>query len=201
MIESALMSAFTKEGLNAAFKETVFPDFLKNVETSIIKSFDKADLPISELKEKVSEEINKKWLPYSNGIWTGERGDSLWIPEDDYIPIKVNSDNLTWRELKIKYDFKGVFFVNDEPDFSEISKGTVKIENFTDDRNKNFIQADEKLAKDRNITPDEIKKWREQNNYTWHERSDCNTMDLVPNPVHLNVSHSGGISSYKNNLN
>jgi len=35
--------------------------------------------------------------------------------------------------------------------------------------------------------------------HTWHERSDCKTMDKVPTEVHGNIRHSGGISEVKSN--
>ena len=62
----------------------------------------------------------------------------------------------------------------------------------------NFDQADEKLAQQRGCTKEEVRQWRAENNYTWHERSDCKTMDKVPREVHGNVAHSGGISKMRN---
>lgn len=36
-----------------------------------------------------------------------------------------------------------------------------------------------------------------ENKYTWHEKSDCKTMQKVPTEVHGNVRHEGGISEIK----
>ncbi len=136
------------------------------------------------------------------GHWEGERGNSMWYPDRDEIPRNpiTNPEGKTWGEILDKYGIDGIPFVNGEPDFSAISKGTVEIDNFTDQRNGkggNFDQAYEKLAEQRGCTKEEVKAWMAENKYTWHERSDCKTMDKVPTEIHGNISHSGGISEMK----
>lgn len=90
--------------------------------------------------------------------------------------------------------------IEGEPDFSKISKSTVKIGDFSINRDINFTQADEELAKQKGVSPEGVKDWRKENAYTWHERSDCQTMDLVPTEVHGNIPHFGGISVMKSRL-
>ena len=133
----------------------------------------------------------------NNGHWDGERGNSTWIPDDNYVPEKANPDGLTWKEIKDKYGIEGIPFKNGEPDFSEITKGKVEIEGYSDSRPKNFSKADVEIAKQRGCSPSEVREWREKNGYTWHESKDCKTMSKVPNDVHLNVPHRGGISTIK----
>ncbi|MDE6978879.1 MAG: HNH endonuclease, partial [Helicobacter sp.] len=66
----------------------------------------------------------------------------------------------------------------------------------------------EKLAEQWTIENKEGKEWsaqdvreyRKENNLTWHERSDMKTLDLVPQEIHGNVPHSGGISACKNKI-
>ena len=140
------------------------------------------------------------------GHWEGERGNSKWFPNLDDIPgnQKTNPEQLTWKEILDKYGIDGITFIDGEPDFSEISKGTVEIDNYTDNRfgkGGNFDQACEKLAQQRGCTKEEVKAWMKENKYTWHERSDCKTMDKVPTEVHGNVRHNGGISQIKNSQN
>lgn len=135
----------------------------------------------------------------NGGRYEGERGDSPWIPDDDDVPTRYNPDKLTWGEIKDKYGFDKIPFHEGEPDFSEIAKGQVEIDDFSDNRRKNFMQADEALALKRGCTPEEVKKWREENGYTWHECKDCKTMQKVPSEVHANISHTGGISECKRN--
>lgn len=150
------------------------------------------------------------FLPRSGGEWTGEAGDSTWKPDPENTPLEKsrnpehpysNPDNLSWGELLQKYGIDGIPFHDGEPDFSEVARGTVEIDDFTDDRDSNFEQADEKMAEQRGCTPEEVEKWRKENNYTWHECKDCKTIQKVPNEIHANIPHSGGVSEYKQNKN
>lgn len=178
-------------------------DFKPNEDTSSLAELSKNEDTLSDSELNKSVEGYSKTLPRTGGEWTGEVGNSMWIPDKDYIPTDRNYSNpegKTSSELFQKYGIDGIQFNNGEPDFSEISKGTVKIENFSDCRygiGGNFDQADEKLAEERNCSKQEIKEWRKDNQYTWHERSDCQTMDLVPRDIHNGLPHSGGISVIK----
>ena len=139
-------------------------------------------------------------LPRNGGEWSGEQGNSDWLPDSDVEPgdrIGTNPEHKTWGQIKEEYEFESIPFKEGEPDFSEVSKGDVEIDDFTDDRDSNFAQADEKLAEQRGCTPEEVAKWREENKYTWHECKDCKTMQKVPSEVHGNIPHSGGVSEYK----
>ncbi|HCW52161.1 MAG TPA: hypothetical protein DG753_00135 [Clostridium sp.] len=139
-------------------------------------------------------------LPRNGGIWTGEPGNSHWKPDPSIEPGDRNGTNpesKTWQEIMDEYGFESIPFKDGEPDFSEVSKGEVEIDDFSDDRSSNFDQADEKLAEQKGCTPEEVAEWREKNKYTWHECDDCKTMQKVPTEVHGNISHSGGISKYK----
>lgn len=154
--------------------------------------------------EKIEQEdleSEMKYLPRSDGVWEGEKGDSKWIPDDEKIPGKANTDGKTWGEIKEDHDIDGIEFINGEPDFTEIARGEARIDEFTDNRDKNFKQADEYEAERRGCSPDDVKEWRKENGYTWHERKDCETMDKVPAIVHNNIFHSGGISEKKKEIN
>lgn len=160
---------------------------------------------IMELDKPIVKEIKEvKGCPIEGhgGHWDGERGNSKWFPNRDEIPKnpRMNPDNLTWGEILDKYGIDGVNFKDGEPDFSPISKGNVEIDNFTEDRlskGGNFDQATEKLAQQRGCTKEEVEKWMQDNKYTWHECSDCKTMQKVPREVHGNIHHSGGVSEIK----
>ena len=43
----------------------------------------------------------------------------------------------------------------------------------------------------------DIRQWRHENKYTWHERIDKKTMDLVQSDIHAECKHFGGISECK----
>mgnify|MGYP000056562475 CR=1 FL=1 len=105
--------------------------------------------------------------------------------------------NMTLLRDETSYHFEGIPFSHGEANFSEVGKGSVEIEDFSDDRGANFDQADEALALQRGCAPEEVAQWRKENHYTWHECNDCKTMQKVPSEVHGNIPHSGGISVYK----
>nr|WP_315098398.1 HNH endonuclease [uncultured Fretibacterium sp.] len=138
-----------------------------------------------------------KNCPRENGKWESERGDSIWKPDPDYVPQKANPEGKPWRDILDKHDIDGITFKDGEPDFSEISKGTVEIEDFSDSRSDNFDKADIALAEQRGCSPEEVADWRKENGYTWHECKDMKTMQKVPCEVHNNIPHSGGISEAK----
>ncbi len=139
-------------------------------------------------------------LPRNGGAWEAEPGNSAWIPDRELEPGDRNGTNpehQTWGELLDKYDIDKVSFSDGYPDFTEIARGSVQIDDFSSERDSNFDQADEKLAAQRGCTPEEVAQWRHENRYTWHECPDCSTMLKVPREIHGNISHSGGISEFK----
>ena len=140
-----------------------------------------------------------KNVPRSNGEWTGTAGNSKWIPDDDFIPSnpKTNPDNLTWKQIKNKYDITDIPFNKGEPDFTKISKGKVTVLDFSSDRDANFDIADALLAEMKGCEPEDVQKWRKVHKYTWHECNDCKTLLKVPTEVHGNIPHAGGISEIK----
>jgi hypothetical protein len=161
------------------------------------KNFDK---PMSDYDKPlaiVCDNMRNCPIDGNNGHWDGERGNSNWYPDPDYVPGKANSEGKTWSEILNKYGIDHIPFKDGEPDFSEISKGTVEIEPFSGSRTDNFDKADIELAKQKGCTPEEVAKWRKENGYTWHECKDMKTMQKVPSEVHNNVPHSGGISEAK----
>ncbi len=154
---------------------------------------------IPESEETFRTNIRGCPIEGNGGKWEGERGNSIWIPNRDDVPKNplTNPNGLTWEELLDKYEISGILFRDGEADFSEVLKGEVEIEDFTDDRAANFDQADEKLAEQNGCTPEEVAQWREEHKYTWHECKDCRTMQKVPTEIHGNISHSGGVSEYR----
>lgn len=146
------------------------------------------------------EQSDNRRLPRNGGEWSGEPGDSEWNPDSKLTPGDRNGTNpegKSWKEIKKEYKFDTITFEDGKPDFSEVSKGNVEIDNFSENRRKNFVQADEKLAEQKGCSPSEVKEWRTENKYTWHEEADCKTMRKVPSEVHGNIPHDGGISEIK----
>lgn len=156
--------------------------------------------------ESESREINYystyderlKYVPKDNserGAFDGEIGESKFIPIDKEI-----------KGILDKYNLDGIKYENAIPDFSECSESTVKIDDMTENRAKNFRQCDENCAKEWNDefkngksdwTPRDVAKWREENTYSWHERNDMKTCDLVPTKINAYFGHLGGVSECK----
>lgn len=179
----------------------------ENSENSDISDADEDDAELSEATEEGDESLSR--CPAENceyGTWEGERGNSNFYPNENYTPpeklgnTRSNPDNLNMKEIFDKYDVEKIPFKDGNPDFSEVSRGTVEIDNFSSERygaGGNFNQGYEKLANERGCSQREVKSWMRDNNYTFHECPDCRTLQKVPNEIHANIRHSGGISVAK----
>lgn len=129
------------------------------------------------------------------GYWTGRRGESKYIPNDRRI-----------KKILKKYGLDGIEYRNGIPDFSRVSESTNIIDNMTENRADNFRQCDEKCAeqwnkagrnKRKDWTPRDVAQWRKDNGYSWHERNDMETCDLVPTEINDYFGHLGGVSECK----
>lgn len=193
--------------INEANKQMTPKELLSKSEKNGISGSSKE---IANIKSEVAKfEKMNNFLPENGGEWSGEKGNSTWEPNRDEIPKRPPGNEKTWGEILDKYEIDGIKFKDGEPDFSTVSEGTVEIDDFSTERNENFTQADEKLAEQwskegkdgKEWTAQDIKDYRKEHNLSWHERSDMKTLDLVPQEIHGNIPHSGGISVAKNNLN
>ena len=166
--------------------------------------------------------VRYKNLPKSNGNWLGIPGNSKWMPDPDRIPSRLNPRTKSMGQIIAENDMqKGIPFKQGKIDLYAASRGTVKIDDYTLCRPKNFAQADSKLADairsgnanpeiqnvlqkmkidSGSITKGDIKKLRAQEGYTWHERADMKTLDLIKTELHANIPHSGGICALKDQL-
>lgn len=178
-------------------------NFLENFAKSELKanSFETfaENINMERLDVKIKFEPNC-FFPRTGGEWEGEPGNSKWKPYPDLEPGDrngTNPDHKTYRQIFEKYGIDGITFKDGFPDFSEVSRGQVEIDDFSDDRASNFDQADQKMAEQKGCTPEDVAKWRKENGYTWHECQDCKTMQKVPTEIHGNIPHSGGVSEYK----
>ena len=134
----------------------------------------------------------KKFAESSDGKWDGEPGDSSFHPEKQEA-----------KDALERYKQDGIDYVDGEPDFSKVSETTVKIDDMTSNRPYNFKQASEACAKHWNDigkdgrndwTGSKVEAWRTENRYSWHERLDMKTMDLVQRDIHEECKHFGGVS-------
>lgn len=145
-----------------------------------------------------------------NGKWSGDRGESMFIPTDD-----------RFRELLQSKGVEGINYKDAIPDFSPIAEAKVTIQGMSQHRLSligengerivgNYEKADIECAKAWNLeqrdgkddwTHQDVKNWREANGYTWHEDNDMKTCSLVPTIAHETCRHLGGVSEIKKALN
>lgn len=185
---------------NAGRNESIDPDKL------IRPSVESCDYP-SSYKERLDRTPS---IENPNGKWSGDRGESMFIPTADRV-----------REILRNKGLEGINYKDGIPDFNPISEAKVTIQGMSQHRLSqmgengecivgNYEKADTECAKAWNLeqrdgkddwTHQDVKKWREANEYTWHEHNDMKTCSLVPTEVHKVCSHLGGVSEIKNILN
>ena len=136
--------------------------------------------PVSTYQERLNQ------TPVNEGHWIGGRGKSTFA---------LNKDEV--RKILDEINLEGIEYENVIPDFSPVSKGEVKITDMGIDRNANFRQADEFLARELGKTRREIVKFRKENKLTWHELNDMTSMQLVPSIINSKFGHLGGVSEVK----
>lgn len=81
-----------------------------------------------------------KFIPHKDGLWDGEEGNSVWRPDKNSVPGKLNPEGKTWGEILDENGIDGIKFVDGEADFSEVSKGTVKVEGFSTSRDPVYLK-------------------------------------------------------------
>lgn len=147
---------------------------------------------LSSYSERISHTPNEDG---KRGDWTGVRGESDFIPNDSDI-----------KGILEKYGVDKITYKDAVPDFSKVSEATVEIESMSETRAENFNQCDEKCAEQWNKenrserndwTAREVKEWRRENGYTWHERNDMKTCDLIPTKINDYFRHLGGVAECK----
>jgi hypothetical protein len=170
----------------------------------------------NSLDPRVQSALDELWEKYysspkGNGHWTGTPCDSVWIPDDDHTPPNKSYSNLhglTWREIKRKHGFAGLRCERGHFRFDEIALYRVTLPNFSElvmstDREALHEAAFVALARQTGKSVDEVKAIKEsrddhspmgQRNLAWHEDTDCATLYLVPQEIHGNLNHFGGIA-------
>ena len=140
----------------------------------------------------------------SGGRWTGDRGESYFVLDE---PLVLQDGTIVTK----------VLYQNAVPDFSPYQLAQVKIPRMTNERYSdatkgiigNFEQADQVLAEywtkirynRKSWTASEIASYRVDNDLTWHELSNMESMQLVPWIVNAKFPHRGGCIEYKFMLN
>ena len=185
---------------NVGRNESLDPD--KLIEPSV----ESCDYP-STYKERLDRTPTTE---NSHGEWSGDRGESMFVPTDDRL-----------RELLQSKGVEGINYKDAIPDFDPIAEAKVTIQGMSQHRLSqmgengerivgNYEKADIECAKAWNLeqrdgkddwTHQDVKNWREANGCTWHEDNDMKTCCLVPTIAHETCRHLGGVSEIKKALN
>ena len=152
----------------------------------------------------------RKNIPTSGGRWSGEAGNSVWIPDDQIVPPDKGYSNMhqkTWGQIKKENGISGIRFSDGRADFSPVTKYAVRLDwekelggdgirylVQTGDRQYLHEAAFSKLAAKLGKSIEEVKQLKESRNLVWHEEPDCETLQLVVREVHDNIRHFGGIA-------
>ena len=131
------------------------------------------------------------------GQYEGARGESKYIPSGRTV------EGVVVKEILARYGVDGIVYRNGEPDFEVCAEMVLKIDYMSEDRYKNFMQADIKCAEQWSIDnrngksdwmPSDVADYREAHGLTWHEKCDTETMVLVSEEINLYFKHCGGVS-------
>lgn len=178
-------------------KEISPTEALANMETSIKEIVEQEKKYYTDYTDRLNLTPSEQTM---EGKWEGERGESKFIPSGE------TDRSIAAKEALAEKGMDGIEYRQAEPDFSKCAEATVQIENMTPYRPDNFAQADEKCAEQWNKikkdnrddwTADDVKRWRLENSYTWHECCDTRTMLLVSRDIHSFFRHSGGVAECK----
>ena len=159
------------------------------------KLLSKENMEDYQLNSTYKERLDRVPKNPENGIWSGEIGESKYVPKSEEAQAELKSKNLD-----------GINYKNAQADFHPISHRTVEIEHMGSQRygkSGNFEQCDQKLADQWNTdnkdnrndwTSRDAANYRTENKLTWHECNDMKTCELVPQSVHKVCTHLGGVS-------
>lgn len=174
------------------------------------------DEQFRSLDPRIQDALEELWgkyyaAPKNNGRWSGEPCNSTWIPDDSFTPPNKSYSNLhdlSWRDIKRKHSFTGLRCERGRFRFDEIARFKVAVPDFASlvdspVRTALHEAAFSRLAENLGKSVDEVKAIKEsandhtpmgQKNLVWHEDPDCLTLYLVPQEIHGNISHFGGIA-------
>lgn len=170
------------------------------------RQFELLDPSLQSAFEDLWEKFYK--APNNNGRWSGEEKNSIWIPDDSYVPKNKsysNKDHKTWRRIKKDYNFSGLRFDKGRAMFKNIADQSVFLydfEKYIDPNNYSYREklheaAFSELSKKMHKNIEDVRRYKEDNVLAWHEDHDCFTLYLVPQEIHGNIDHFGGIGMLK----
>jgi exonuclease VII small subunit len=192
--------ASLKVGLTSAkiagkefFENTFKQGFTKGLKSFLKTMFNTVVFDIDDIKPKNFKGVMGGNLPVNNGHWSGNPGNSDWIPDPDYVPVKNASKNTkTWQELGVDR----IPYKEGEPVFSQyrVQEFDTKI-SLTSNRDANFASVqDEWVKQGRFESRSQAKKFLKNNQLTIHELPNMKGIEVIPSAIH-GVDHIGGVGN------
>ena len=166
---------------------------------------------LDELWGQLYSDKGRKNIPQSDGCWSGEAGNSIWMPNRDCVPPNKGYSNMhlkTWGRILDENHIESIRFIDGRADFSPITdiaitqdwellignEGLMNLCN-TGNREQLHEAAFEQMRILRGYSDiQEARAYKEKRNLVWHEEPDCHTLRLIPREVHDNIKHFGGIA-------
>lgn len=155
--------------------------------------------------------LNRR-IPKNEGHWTGEPGNSKWIPNPNHHPHKgiySNMNDKTWEQILKENNIDGINFKNGEPNFDNLAKYETNVDyNSLSDKIKEQLLSEkrersglhdyvyDKIAREQGITRERLIEIKEKLNLVPHETSDGRVL-LVPREIHDNIIHEGGVALFR----
>ena len=153
---------------------------------------------VETVLEPFDERINQ--TPINNGKWSGDRGNSIWYPDDE----DVLSDLRYYGN-----GAEGIHYYDGYPDFTPVQVFECGLPHQLYNKNDNYQFTDCNLAlldylKDYpdsvsyfdNVQLSAIARGQNPIGYTWHHDVQAGRMQLVPTSIHGNCFHYGGRSKW-----
>jgi len=147
-----------------------------------------------EFMVSLNDIINQ--TPINNGKWSGDRGNSIWKPNDDEV----------LRDIRFYGNgAEGIEYRNGYPDFTpiQIFESGLPINLFNRNDDYQFTDCNLELRDKLPCLPylisyfddtqlSAIGKGQTPIGYTWHHDIQSGRMQLVPTSIHRNCTHYGG---------
>ena len=156
------------------------------------------NLPISIIRSLIRNNYKRDKLPNKGGRWSGDRGNSNFIPNDDFIfIIKKRGQTISGRELKLRFAFDYISYHYGEPDFSQFADKRIGIIQLSSMPNKRTgsggsykLAAMSILHKFGSVSS--VIQYMKKHDLSWHECSN-GTIIAMPTIINSIFSHSAGI--------
>ena len=109
-------------------------------------------------------------------------------------------------------NYRGVEYRNGYAIFDPFSFYDVDLELMSTNRDLNFRNGDKFISRNPRLArklgieasdpsvgvrPKDVRLWRRKNGYTWHEKEDVRTLQLVPILIHRHSPHLAGVGEIK----